>query len=114
MKIILLCLTNVILMASGQMIFKLGTKGRIIDSLSSAINVMLTPVVLVGLFVYACATILWLYILSKVPISFAYPIQALAFPLVLLLSTLFFKETISISRWIGIALIMLGTFIAVR
>lgn len=46
--------------------------------------------------------------------SHAYPIQALAFPIVLLASMFFFKETISPMKWLGVAIIVCGVFVATR
>ena len=114
MKYTVLCLVNVILLATGQIVFKHGAKDKIIDSVPAAISVLFSPVVLVGLALYASATMLWLYILSRVPLSFAYPIQALAFPLVLVLSLLVFRETVPATRWIGLVIILIGVFIAAR
>ena len=114
MKNIILCLLNVLLMVTGQIIFKYGMKDKVIDSVPAIIKAVLTPVILSGLVVYAFTTFLWLYILSKIPISYAYPIQALAFPIVLIMSYFIFKEVIPITRWIGIIVIFIGVFFVVR
>jgi drug/metabolite transporter (DMT)-like permease len=114
MKNILLCVINALLLVSGQILFRYGVKGRVLDSVPAVMGAVFTPFVLLGLMLYACSTILWLYILSKIPISFAYPIQALAFPLVLIIAALAFKETIPISRWVGVGVILVGVVIAAK
>ncbi|MDD3346474.1 EamA family transporter [Oscillibacter sp.] len=114
MKMTLLCLLNTCLMATGQMLFKVGSGGKELHGVVDIIRLFFTPVVLVALCLYAATTGLWLYILSRMPISHAYPIQALAFPLVLLASMVFFHEQISVTKWIGIAVIVCGVFIATR
>lgn len=114
MKYFILCIGNVLLMVTGQMIFKYGLQGRTVESFPEIIKVMFSPIIILGLAIYAITAMLWLYILSRVPISFAYPIQALAFPLVLVLSMWFFGESISLTRWIGIAVIMIGVFFVTR
>ena len=114
MKNILLCLVNVLIMVAGQVLFRYGAKDKTFDSFSAVVSVVFTPVVLLALFLYVCTTVLWLYILSSVPLSFAYPIQALAFPLVLILSMFLFKEPISISGWIGVAIIFIGVIVTTR
>lgn len=114
MRMIILCFLNTILMATGQILFKFGSLGKNIGSIVDIIKLFFTPIVFIALCLYACTTGLWLYILSKVPISFAYPIQALAFPLVLVVSMFLFKEIIPMSRWLGVALICIGVFISVR
>ena len=113
MKMTLLCLLNTSLMVLGQILFKLGSRGQNLDSFKAIIKMMFSPVVLLALCVYGGTTVLWLYILSKVEISFAYPIQALAFPLVLIISAVLFHETIPINRWIGVLIIFLGVYIAI-
>ena len=110
----LLCLLNTALMATGQMLFKYGSNGKTITGVIDIIRLFFSPVVFFALCLYAATTGLWLYILSRVPISFAYPIQALAFPLVLIASMLIFKENISIMKWIGVLVIICGVMIATR
>jgi len=114
MKYMLLCLLNVISLVSGQMLFKLGMKDKIIDSVPAMIKALFTPLVLLGLILYALTTMLWLYILNKIPISRAYPIQALAFPLVAIFSFLFLKEIIPVYRWIGIGIIVAGIIVVAQ
>ena len=114
MKMTLLCLLNTALMATGQMLFKYGSSGKSITGIMDIIRLFFSPVVFCALCLYAATTGLWLYILSRVPLSFAYPIQALAFPLVLLASMLIFKESISVTRWIGVLVIVCGVMIATR
>ncbi|MDG5852749.1 EamA family transporter [Clostridium beijerinckii] len=114
MKMILLCFGNTLLMVTGQILFKIGSTGKNIDNIFDIIKLFFTPIVFFALCLYACTTGLWLYILSKIPISFAYPIQALAFPIVLFASMFLFKEEIPISRWIGIIFICVGVFISTK
>lgn len=114
MKTVLLCLLNTALMSTGQMLFKVGANGKEFHSVLDFVRLFFTPVVFIALCLYAATTGLWLYILSRTPMSQAYPIQALAFPLVLFASMIFFHEQISITKWIGIAIIVLGVFVATR
>lgn len=113
MKTMLLCLLNTALMVAGQVLFKLGSHGKELGSLMDMIKLLFSPIVLVALCLYGATTMLWLYILSKTDISFAYPIQALAFPVVLILSSLIFHETVGINRWIGVLVIVAGVYITV-
>ena len=108
MKYIILCIVNAIFLITGQILFKMGMKERTFDSVSTVLKIMLTSLVLPGLIIYACATVLWLYILSRVPISRAYPIQALVYPAIMVLAKYFFNEEITIMRWIGAGIICIG------
>ena len=60
------------------------------------------------------AAISWMGAMSKFPISYAYPFMSLAFVIVLILSNLFFKEPITISKSIGMGLIVLGIIFGSR
>mgnify|MGYP000462873961 CR=1 FL=1 len=60
---------------------------------------------------FAClgiALLLWLLVLSVLPVSQAYPMLSLSYIVVMLLARLLFKEQIPWQRWAGAALIMLG------
>ena len=114
MRYIILCFVNVILMVTGQMLFRTGAYGRSFDSIIAIFKVVSSPIVIAGLFVYAITTVLWLYILSKVPISFAYPIQALAIPLVLIMANFVLRESVPPTRWIGAGIIFVGLILVTR
>lgn len=114
MKMTLLCLLNTSLMATGQVMFKMGSQGKEIKGILDIVRLFFSPIIFLALCLYAATTGLWIYILSQTPISHAYPIQALAFPLVLAVSMIFFHETVSATKWIGIAVILCGVFIATR
>lgn len=114
MKTTLLCILNTSMLALGQILFKYGSAGKKIESIVDIIKLFFNPVILAGLFLYACTTGLWLYILSRTPISFAYPFQALAFPVVLLVSVVLFKEEVSAFNFMGVGLICVGVFLATR
>ena len=114
MKTMLICLLNTALMATGQILFKAGSIGYKINSILDIIRLFFTPVVFFAVCIYAGTTALWLFILNRTPISYAYPIQALAFPIVLTVSIVFFNESVSVMRWIGVAIIVLGVTIATR
>lgn len=112
MKDIFLCLANTLMMVTGQMLFKAGSQGKTISKISDIISLVFSPAVLLALLIYGLTTLLWLYILSRVKISFAYPVQALAFPVVLIASSLIFHEEIPVNRWFGVIVIVVGVFIS--
>ncbi len=65
----------------------------------------------IGAFVSA---ILWMYAMTKVDLSYAYPFMSLSFVFVLFLSHYFFKETITIYKIYGMLLIVAGVIISAR
>jgi len=114
MKNIMLCLLNTALLVCGQLLFKFTARGKEISSLPDVMQLLLSPYMIAAIILYGVTTLLWVYILTKVPISYAYPIQALAFPLVAMLAVPLFKEIVPVSRWIGIGVILTGVLIASR
>lgn len=81
---------------------------------SSYGKIFLSPFVILGLLVYFLGVFFWLYGLSKVDLSFAYPFASVSFILVLLVSWLFLGESVSLLRWAGVAAICLGVFLISR
>ena len=67
---------------------------------------------LAGLGCAVIASIMWMSALSLSDISFAYPFMGLAIVLVLALSPLIFKETVPLTRWLGVAVVCIGLWIA--
>jgi len=114
MKYIFLCFVNVTCLIIGQLLFKIGTKDKTFDSAIAIVKTVFSPIILSGLFLYALTTILWLYILTKMPINRAYPISALAYPSVLIMSKFLFNENITVMRWIGVGIIFIGIVMVVH
>jgi drug/metabolite transporter (DMT)-like permease len=101
-------LLNILLLVTGQIVWKIGLDKAGGFHLQNAVHVLLSPLILLGIFIYGVATVIWLYVLSRLPISVAYPLQSFAYALALLVAFLVFKETIPLNRWIGAAVILTG------
>jgi multidrug transporter EmrE-like cation transporter len=71
-------------------------------------HVLSNPFLLGGLFSYAISFLLWLFVISKIKLSLAYPITSINFVLILLASYYFFGEKLSSFQYFGIALIVIG------
>lgn len=63
---------------------------------------------------FSFALLLWLYILKKFPFSQAYPLTSLSFVFGMLSSWLILGESVPLSRWIGLILIVGGCFLIVK
>ena len=72
------------------------------------LSLVTIPYFCIALVVYALATFYWLFLLQKIPLSIAYPFTALAMVIIPILSIIIFDEKISLSYWIGAALIVMG------
>lgn len=65
-----------------------------------------------GVLFYALGFGLWLIVLSKLPLSNAYPVLALNFVFVLIGSTFILGEPLTTAKVIGVSLIVIGVWIA--
>ncbi|MBC2425350.1 SMR family transporter, partial [Clostridium beijerinckii] len=63
---------------------------------------------------YGLSFLLWIKVLSKVELSYAYPMVSLGYVLVMLFSYFIFKENITPLRILGIAFIILGVILVAR
>src|SRR5690242_5377999 len=114
-KGVLLVLACVALIGGGQVLFKLAaTQWRLDAGLWVAVRSLLSPTFVLALAIYGVSTLLWVLALRIVPLSAAFPLYALAFLLVPVLSHLFVGEPLSVNTLIGGAVIIAGVAIAVR
>ncbi len=70
--------------------------------------IVTTPLVVVGLLLYAVGAVAWIAVLRRMDLSYAYPFLALNFVLIALVSQWFLGETIPALRWVGIGAICVG------
>lgn len=106
----------IIIAAIAQIILKLGIGSADITTGLPGffIKTLTSPIVILGLGLYGLGAILWLIVLSREDVSFAYPLVSFAYILAILLSAVFLKEHITPGRIIGSLIIMLGIFIIAR
>ncbi len=116
-----LILVSVACGVGGQLSLKMGmTQVGRIDSRAIAqpvhlvLGVASNPLVIGGLGLYAFSAVVWLTVLSRVPLSFAYPLVALSYAFTPLLASFLLGESLPSLRWLGIVTICLGVFIVSR
>jgi multidrug transporter EmrE-like cation transporter len=63
---------------------------------------------------YGVSMIYWIWLLSRVPVSIAYPISALSLGIVPLLSWMLYSEQLTIHYWLGLVFILIGITIITR
>src|SRR5262245_28777178 len=97
--------------ATGQILFKAARAAHSDASFSSLFTYLETWA---GLAIYSISAICWLWVLSRAPLSFAYPILALTFPIVVGASAILFSELILPLRWTGVGIIMIGVSLLAR
>ncbi len=115
MKPIMLALAAPVLATLGQLLLKSGMRqvGPIsIWDLKSYIPffvvVFSNQLILIAIGLYATGLAIWLIVLWKLDLSFAYPFLALAYVMVPLLSWLILGEYIPTMRWVGIIVVFTG------
>ena len=69
------------------------------------------PLVFIGLLTYFLSSLIWITVLRKVDVSYAYPFASLGYVIVGLLGWLFLQEQISPIRIFGIGIIISGVYI---
>jgi len=118
LKSLALVLANVLVGAIGQLMLKVGMTqvGRIGAEQAShpaetLMRIFTTPFILLALPLYGVGMILWLAAISRLDLSFAYPILALAFALNPLLAWVLLGEQIPWQRWVGILVVCIGVVI---
>jgi drug/metabolite transporter (DMT)-like permease len=98
------------LIAAGQVMFKI-TGQRLADFPGQPVqSAMLSPVFLGALALYGGATLLWVYVLKSVPLSYAYSFMALTFVIVPVMAHLWLGEALSARYYLGMGLVLAGLF----
>ncbi len=114
-KEMVLLIIGVILGAIAQLLLKMGvnTLNAIEISFIGILTMIFTPLVFLGLVFYFLSTVLWIIVLSKTELSYAYPFIGAGYGLVAYLGWQFLGESVSPLRIIGIIIIMVGvTFVS--
>jgi multidrug transporter EmrE-like cation transporter len=113
MSVMILMFAAIVLNVCGHLFLKAGMNkiGAIsVDQLLLSFSkIFTTPFVILGLFSYVSSVALYMVVLSRVQISYAYPLMmGLGYVLIVLFSWQFFSEPFSTFKWIGIVLILIG------
>ena len=102
---------SALLNATGQVLFK---TARAVHSHATLLSIFGYVETWAGLVVYGVSAIFWLWVLARAQLSFAYPILALTFPIVVGASAVLFSESIGPLRWIGVGMVMCGVSLLAR
>lgn len=107
---------TVILQTTGQILEKYGlnrlTEPITLSNIPASVkHVMSNPYILAGVACSAFGLVFWIAALSKFKLSFMYPLGAVIYILIALLSHWILKESVSPTHWIGIIIICAGVFL---
>jgi len=119
MEALILVLFSVLLGVFGQLSLKQGMKNigtfEVKYLFSNRIfELIKEKFIIVGVATYSIAFFLWLVVLSKAELSFAYPMLAIGYILIAIFSRIFFNENVTEIRLIGIILISIGVFLLLK
>ncbi len=96
-------------MAVGQLLFKAASKTAGIAPSQNFIASLATNVWFLGaVFLYGALTVVWVWILTLVPLSRAYPFVVISFAVTPLGAAYFFAEPVNTYYFLGLAVILIG------
>lgn len=101
--------------ATGQILLKHGMTQATqrVGGSSLLVRAATSPWILIGLTVFAISAVAWLTTLSRVPLSVAYPFNALGYLGILTASALLLGERTNVWTWIGTACVVAGLILVV-
>lgn len=118
---IALIISSIVLSVLGQYALKLGARqlGQVgVEDAGRAATLAwaaaTNPYLIAGLACYGLGAVTWILVLTRVPLSWAYPMLALNQVLILFVAATFLGEHVSAMRWGGVLLIITGVFMVSR
>lgn len=120
MNNIVIILTSILMSSTAHIFLKKGMMTHALNDIKSDGVIGLVwavgtnPWVLGGMFLHVSALVVWLWALSKVDISFAYPFLALGYVLVSAMAWLWLGEELNHMRVIGMVIIIFGILVLAK
>jgi drug/metabolite transporter (DMT)-like permease len=115
---LVLVLTSVALAAVGQLLLRHGMQSAKKASVAAGnglvSHAVASPYVIGGLAIFGVSAVVWLAALSRVPLSRAYPFNAVTYVGILLAARFGLHEEVSPMRWFGATLVVTGLLLVVR
>jgi multidrug transporter EmrE-like cation transporter len=105
---------------TGQLLLKKATIGNRLsfdqaNLLQSLLQLALNPYLLSWFLCGGISAALWILVVSKFELSFAFPVSmTLSYLLILILSWLIFNENMNLTRWVAVVLMCGGVILAYR
>jgi len=117
MMIFGLILLGVLLNAAAQLLLKAGMiqighfEFSFANAMPIGLKVMGNLPIISGLFLYVVSVVVWLLVLSRVQVSFAYPMLSIGYIVNALAAYYLFGEPITSMRMLGIFIIIAGVYL---
>jgi multidrug transporter EmrE-like cation transporter len=118
-KNFLMILVCVLLGVVGQLMLKHGmSSGEEVDEVSEVLPRLLraatNPLVIAGFGAYFVSAALWLIVLTRTELSYAYPMLAMGYICVVFLSRVLFHEAVTPTRFLGTIVVAVGVWLISR
>lgn len=78
------------------------------------LQVAASPFVFAGLFAYVVSVLVWLLVLSRVEVSYAYPMLSIGYIVNAIGGYYLFQDNLSLTRITGILIIIVGVYLISR
>jgi len=119
LKNLLLILLTVCLNTGGQFLMKAGVnrvgKISLFNNFFNSIFKALTSGLVIGGFgFYVVSAMLWIIILSRAELSWAFPLVSLSYVITAIVAPIVLHESFSVQRFLGTLVIVVGVFIVSR
>ena len=109
-----LVLSSVSLAAVAQLLLRHGMQAAGQAEGSLITKAATSPHVIGGLLLFGISALLWLYALSRVPLSKAYPFNAISYVGILVAARFIGHEHVTKTRWLGALFVVVGLLLVVR
>lgn len=113
-----LIIASVACSACAQLMLKIGmsrsaTSSALADPglLKMLLSIAMNPWVIAGLSLYFFGAVIWLFVLARVQLSFAYPFVGIGFILTMILGKYVMGDDISLQRMLGTLLVVGGVLL---
>jgi len=109
-----------LLITLGQVLWKIAINrnGGLVNNnytiIQNISNIFGSPYMILGLIIYAIATLFWMYLLGKYQYSYIYPLFSMTYIFSFLFAAFLFGESIGATKIIGVGLIVIGIFSIAR
>jgi multidrug transporter EmrE-like cation transporter len=119
--LIALILLSVALAATAQLVLKAGMdrvgeigRAEVRSPVQTVLRAAQIPAVWAGLALFGMSAAVWLVVLSRAQLSFAYPFASLTYVVILLADRFLLKQNIPGLRWAGVLFIVTGIILVSR
>lgn len=107
----LLLIIAILLGVAGQLLLKYGMSQQPGFKIKELPSLVKNSPVVGGFLLYGLSTLMYFKVLANLDLSLAYPTVSLGYVLVVLFSKFFFKERVTLTRWLAVGIICFGVIL---